>query len=102
MTGVIQYILTSAQSFGSQDFFYKSVMTTLGLRLAGVLFCKMSRHGQNGVSYVPKKILTWMLWEAKGGLKGTESNRVTTSLLLYPPVFLFFFFCFFQPESRFP
>ena len=38
MTAVIQYILTSAQSFGSQDYCNKSLMTILGL--AGVLFCE--------------------------------------------------------------
>ena len=65
MTAVIQYILTSAQSFGSQD--NKSLMTILGL--AGVLFCKMSSHGQNGLSFVPKTILTWVPREARGGLK---------------------------------
>ena len=37
---------------------------------------KTSRHRQNGLSYVPKKILTWMLREAKGGLKATVGNRV--------------------------
>ena len=36
MTAVFQYILTAAQSFGSQDYYKKSRMTTL--RLAGVLF----------------------------------------------------------------
>ena len=57
-TAFIQYILTSAQSFGSQDYYNKPLMTILGL--AGVLFCKMSRHGQNVLSFVPKKILTWV------------------------------------------
>ena len=41
MTAVIQYnqyILTSAQSFGSQDHYDKSLMTILVL--ADVLFCK--------------------------------------------------------------
>ena len=37
---------------------------------------KTSRHRQNGLSYVPKKILTWMLREAKGGLKATVGNGV--------------------------
>ena len=37
---------------------------------------KTSRHRQNGLSYVPKKILTWMLREARGGLKATVGNRV--------------------------
>ena len=36
MTVVIQYILTTTQSFGSQDYCKKSRMTILGL--AGVLF----------------------------------------------------------------
>ena len=35
-TAVIQYILTSAQSFGSQGYCNKSLMAILGL--AGVLF----------------------------------------------------------------
>ena len=38
ITAVIQYILTSAESFGSQDHYNKSLMTVLGL--AGVLFCE--------------------------------------------------------------
>ena len=37
---------------------------------------KASRHRQNGLSYVRKKILTWMLREAMGGLKTTVGNRV--------------------------
>ena len=70
-TAAIQYILTAAQSLSSQDYYRKSRMTILGL--AGVL---TSRHRQNGLSYVPKKILTWMLSEARAGLKATVSNRV--------------------------
>ena len=35
-------------------------------------------HRQNGLSYVPKKIVTWMLREARGGLKATVRNRVQT------------------------
>ena len=38
MTAAIQYILTAAQSLGSQVYYKKSRMTIL--RLAGVLFCK--------------------------------------------------------------
>ena len=38
MTDVIQYILTSVQSFGSQDYHNNSLMTILGL--AGILFCE--------------------------------------------------------------
>ena len=37
---------------------------------------KTSRHRQNALSYVPKKILTWMLREASGGLKAAVGNRV--------------------------
>ena len=58
-TAAIQYILTAAQSLGSQVYYKKSRMTILGL--AGVLFAKTTRHRQNGLSYVPKEILTWML-----------------------------------------
>ena len=38
MTAAIQYILTAAQSLGSQDYYKKSPMTIL--RLVGVLFCE--------------------------------------------------------------
>ena len=38
MTAAIQYILTAAQSLGSQDYYRKSRMTILGL--AGALFCE--------------------------------------------------------------
>ena len=38
MTTAIQYILTAAQSLGSQLYYRKSRMTILGL--AGVLFCE--------------------------------------------------------------
>ena len=37
-TAAIQYILTGAQSLGSQDYYKKFRMTILGL--AGVLFCE--------------------------------------------------------------
>ena len=38
MTAAIQYILTAAQSLGSQVYYKKSRMTILVLGLAGVLF----------------------------------------------------------------
>ena len=38
MTAATEYILTAAQSLGSQDYYRKSRMTILGL--AGVLFCE--------------------------------------------------------------
>ena len=44
----------------------------------------MSRHKQNGLSFVLKKILTCVLREAGGGLKATACKRVTTLLSLYP------------------
>ena len=42
--------------------------------------------------YVQKKILTWMLREARGGLKATVSNRVTTRLSLCEIVLCSFLF----------
>ena len=73
-TAAIQYILAAAKSLGSHDYYKKSRMTILGLAE------KTSRHRQNGLSYLPKNILTWMLREAREGLKTTagNSNRVTT------------------------
>ena len=53
-------------------------MENLEWRYLGLLVyssAKTSRHRQNGLSYVPKKILTWMLREARGGLKATVGNR---------------------------
>ena len=38
MTAAIEYILTTAQTLGSQDYYRKSRMTILGL--TGVLFCE--------------------------------------------------------------
>ena len=38
MTAAIEYILTAAQSLGSQDYYRKSRMTIVGL--AGVFFCE--------------------------------------------------------------
>ena len=48
----------------------------------------MSRHRQNGLSFVPKKILTWVRREARGGLKAIADKRLTTLLSLYPLSFL--------------
>ena len=58
---------------------------------------KTSRHRQNGLSYVLKKILTWMLREARGGLKATVGNRVKPDYRFIRIVF-FVIFCFFQPD----
>ena len=57
---------------------------------------KTRRHRQNGLSYVPMKILTWMLREARRGLKATVNNRVTTRLSLYPHSVLLFSMSFNQ------
>ena len=59
MMAAIQYILTAVQSLGSQVYYKKSRMTVLGL--AGYCSAKTSRHRHNGLSYVPKEVLTWML-----------------------------------------
>ena len=59
---------------------------------------KTSRHRQNGLSYVLKKILTWMLREARGGLKATVGNRVKPDYRFIRIVFVIF--CFFQTDIR--
>ena len=73
ITAAILYIMKAAQSLGSQDY-YKKVSNDDGL----LLYYSAKTSRQNGFSYVPKKILTWMLREARGGLKATVGNRVTT------------------------
>ena len=90
VTAAIQYILTAAQSLGSQDYYKKFRMTILGL--SGVLFCQTRMHRQNGLSCVPKKILTRMLREARGGLKSTVSNRVLPDYNFIHIIFCSFLF----------
>ena len=97
ITAVIKYILTAAQPLGSQDYYKKSRMTIL--RLAGVLSFENEGHIQNELSYVPKKILTWMLREARGGFKATLGNSVQPDHHFIHIVFCSFLF---QPESCFP
>ena len=59
------------------------------LGLAGVLFCKMRRHRQNGLlSFVLKKILTCVPKEATGDVKAITGKRLTTLLSLYSHSFL--------------
>ena len=53
---------------------------------------KMSRHKQNGLSFVPKKILTWVPREARGALKVIAGKRLTTLLSLYSHSFCYFLF----------
>ena len=75
VTAAIQYVLTAAQSLGSRVYYKQSRMTILGLLM--YYSVKTNRHRQNGLSYLSKKILTWMLREARGGgLKETVGNRV--------------------------
>ena len=54
---------------------------------------KTSRHRQNELAYVLKKILTWMLREARGDLKATAENRVKPDYHFICIVFVLF--CFF-------
>ena len=62
MTAAIQYIMTAAQSLGSQ------ISNDDICACWCIILQKTSRHRQNRLSYVPKKILTLMLREARGGL----------------------------------
>ena len=98
MTAAIQYILTAAQSLGSQVYYRSLEGRYLGLLV--YYSAKRSRHSQNGLSYVLKKILTWMLREARGGLKATVGNRVKPDYHFIGIVFVLF--CFFQPDSCVP
>ena len=50
---------------------------------------KTSGHRLSGLSYVPKKILTWMLREARRGLKAKVCNGVKPDYHFIPS-FLFF------------
>ena len=61
---------------------------------------KTSRHRQNGLSYITKKILSWILREVRGGLKATVGNRVKSDYHFIRIVFVIF--CFFQPDSCVP
>ena len=74
------------QSFGCQDYYNKSLMMILGSLV--YYSAKISRHRQYGLSFAPKKILTWVPREARGGLKATTDKRETTLLSLYPHSFL--------------
>ena len=56
----------------------------------------MSRRRQNGLSFVPKKILTWVPSEARGGLKAIADERLTTLILLYPHSFMLLSVSFIQ------
>ena len=79
MTAAIQYILTAAQSLGSLRFTIKSLECPY-LGLLVYYSAKTSRYRQNGFSYVPKKILTWKLREAGGGLKLGSHDPILVQL----------------------
>ena len=64
-------------------------MTILGL--ASVLFPKMSRHRQNGLSFVPNKILSWVPKKAREGLKAT-TDKTVTALSVCHTIFCYFLF----------
>ena len=51
------------------------------------------------MDYVSKKILTQMVREARGGLKATIGNILTTRLSFYRHSFLFFSVSFNQSQS---
>ena len=53
---------------------------------------KTTRHRQNGLSYVPKKIPTCILREARGGIKATVGNRVKPDYHFIRIVFCYFLF----------
>ena len=89
MMAAIQYILTAAQLLGSRDYYKKYRLMIRGI--AGVLLCE-NEHRQNGLSHDPKKILTWMLREARGDLKTTVGNRVLPDYHFIHIGFCFFLF----------
>ena len=68
--------------------------------MIGVTGYDLSRGRQRGLSYVSKKILTWMLRETTGGLTATVSNRKQPDYHL--SIQFFVLFGFYQPESCFP
>ena len=57
---------------------------------------KTTGHRQNGLSYVPKRILTWTLREARGGLKATVGDRVKPDYHFIRILFLLFSVSFSQ------
>ena len=62
----------------------------------------MSRHGQNGLSFVPKKILTWVPRDARGGLKAIAGKRQQPYYHFIQTDFLLLSVSFPQPECCFP
>ena len=61
---------------------------------------EMNRHRQNGLSFVPKKIRTWVPREARVGLEAIAVKRLTAILSLYPHKFLLLSVSF-EPEYCF-
>ena len=89
MTAAIQYILTTAQSLGSQVYYKRSRMTILGL--ACVLFCENEQALTKWIIICSEEN-TWMLREARGGLKATAGNRVKPDYHFIRIVFCSFLF----------
>ena len=68
----------------------KITITSLYWRYLDLLVyysAKMSSRRQNGLSFVPKTMLTWVPREARGGLKAIAAKRLPTLLSLYPHSF---------------
>ena len=99
IAAVIQYILTSAQSFGSPDYYNKSLMTILGL--AGVLLCENEQTDTNGLSLFHRKYLVGCLGKL-GEVSNQQQIRVTTLRLLSPHAVSFYFLFFVSFSLVFP
>ena len=85
MTAAIQYILTAARSLGSQVYYKVSNDDTWAC------WCIILRKRAR-IDKVPRKILTWKLREARGGLKATVGNRVKPDYHFIHIVFCSFLF----------
>ena len=94
MRAAIQYILTAAQMLGSQDY-YKKVSND-DTWACWCIFLRKRAGMDKMDSYVPKKMLTWMLREARGGLKTTVGNRVKPDYHFIHTACLFFSVSFSQ------
>ena len=90
MTAAIQYILTTAQSLGSQVYYKKSRMMTLGL--AGVLFWENEQAKTKLIVICSEENTYLDAREATGCLKATVGNRVKPDYHINGIVFRSFLF----------
>ena len=90
MKTAIQYILTAAQSYGSQIYCKKSRMTILGL--AGVLFGENEQAETKWIIICSEENTYLDAREARGGLKATVGNRVKPDYHFTSTVFRSFLF----------